>query len=49
MMILKAERERERERERGRGNMEKDREILVPFSGWFCVRFLVEKTKKEKI
>jgi len=47
MMILKAE----RERERGRGNMEKDREILfVPFSGcWFCVRFLVEKTKKQKI
>jgi hypothetical protein len=28
--------------------MEKDREILVPFSGWFCVRFLVEKTKKKK-
>jgi len=30
--------------------MEKDREILfVPFSGcWFCVRFLVEKTKKNK-
>ena len=29
--------------------MEKDREILFPFSGWFCVRFLPKKKKRKNL